>query len=102
MNYRHAYHAGNHADVLKHVVLLALVDALQRKDTPVFVLDTHAGRGEYAARRQLGKRTGEAARRQLPAWSRARPAGARRSRATWTRSRPDDPVGGAGYLPGSP
>jgi 23S rRNA (adenine2030-N6)-methyltransferase len=31
MNYRHAYHAGNHADVLKHVVLLAIVEALKRK-----------------------------------------------------------------------
>lgn len=47
MNYRHAFHAGNHADVLKHVVLLALLDALLKKDAPLFVLDTHAGRGEY-------------------------------------------------------
>ena len=36
MNYRHAFHAGNHADVFKHVVLLALIDALERKDTPFF------------------------------------------------------------------
>ena len=47
MNYRHAFHAGNHADVLKHVVLLAMIDALLRKDAPFFVLDTHAGRGRY-------------------------------------------------------
>ena len=47
MNYRHAFHAGNHADVLKHVVLLGLIDALKRKDAPFFVLDTHAGRGRY-------------------------------------------------------
>ena len=45
MNYRHAFHAGNHADVLKHIVLLALLDALKKKDAPFFVLDTHAGRG---------------------------------------------------------
>ncbi len=45
MNYRHAFHAGNHADVLKHIVLLALLDAFKRKDSPFFVLDTHAGRG---------------------------------------------------------
>ncbi|MFA4217702.1 23S rRNA (adenine(2030)-N(6))-methyltransferase RlmJ, partial [Xanthomonas perforans] len=43
MNYRHAFHAGNHADVLKHIALLALIDTLKRKDTPFFVLDTHAG-----------------------------------------------------------
>jgi 23S rRNA (adenine2030-N6)-methyltransferase len=47
MNYRHAFHAGNHADVLKHVALLFCLDALKRKDTPFAVLDTHAGRGLY-------------------------------------------------------
>lgn len=47
MNYRHAFHAGNHADVLKHVVLLYCLDALKRKETPFGVLDTHAGRGLY-------------------------------------------------------
>ena len=47
MNYRHAFHAGNHADVLKHAVLLYCLDALKRKETPFAVLDTHAGRGLY-------------------------------------------------------
>lgn len=47
MNYRHAFHAGNHADVLKHAVLLFCLDALKRKDAPFAVLDTHAGRGAY-------------------------------------------------------
>lgn len=47
MNYRHAFHAGNHADVLKHAVLLFCLDALKRKDAPFAVLDTHAGRGTY-------------------------------------------------------
>lgn len=47
MNYRHAFHAGNQADVLKHAVLLFCLDALKRKDTPFAVLDTHAGRGTY-------------------------------------------------------
>ena len=48
MNYRHAFHAGNHADVLKHSLLLALVAALRRKPAPIYVLDTHAGRGSYS------------------------------------------------------
>ena len=48
MNYRHAFHAGNHADVLKHITLLVLVDALLQKPTDVFALDTHAGRGSYS------------------------------------------------------
>ncbi|MEZ5995337.1 MAG: 23S rRNA (adenine(2030)-N(6))-methyltransferase RlmJ [Hyphomonadaceae bacterium] len=47
MNYRHAFHAGNHADVLKHAALLFCLDALKRKDAPFAVLDTHAGRGLY-------------------------------------------------------
>jgi 23S rRNA (adenine2030-N6)-methyltransferase len=47
VNYRHAFHAGNHADVLKHAVLLFCLDALGRKQAPFAVLDTHAGRGRY-------------------------------------------------------
>lgn len=47
MNYRHAFHAGNFADVHKHLVLVALIERLKRKQTPIFYLDTHAGRGRY-------------------------------------------------------
>lgn len=47
MNYRHAYHAGNAADVFKHVTLLECLLALYKKTTPFCVIDTHAGRGEY-------------------------------------------------------
>jgi 23S rRNA (adenine2030-N6)-methyltransferase len=47
VNYRHAFHAGNFADVHKHVVLLALLERLARKPKPMFYLDTHAGRGWY-------------------------------------------------------
>lgn len=60
MNYRHAFHAGNHADVLKHVVLLALCDALVAKPGAVFALDTHAGRGLYNLEGSAAQRTGEA------------------------------------------
>ena len=60
MNYRHAFHAGNHADVLKHVVLLALCDALVAKPAPCFALDTHAGRGLYRLESSSARRTGEA------------------------------------------
>ncbi|MGY0635034.1 23S rRNA (adenine(2030)-N(6))-methyltransferase RlmJ [Luteimonas sp. A478] len=61
MNYRHAFHAGNHADVLKHVVLLALCDALTVKPAPCFALDTHAGRGLYQLDGSQAVRTGESA-----------------------------------------
>lgn len=60
MNYRHGFHAGNHADVLKHVAVLALLEALGRKDTPYFVLDTHAGRGRYLLQGEQADATGEA------------------------------------------
>lgn len=61
MNYRHAFHAGNHADVLKHVTVLALLDQMQRKDSPFFVLDTHAGAGRYLLHSEQSRKTGEAA-----------------------------------------
>jgi 23S rRNA (adenine2030-N6)-methyltransferase len=59
MNYRHAYHAGNGADVLKHVVLLALLDHLARKESAYCYLDTHAGRGMYPLGAAETQRAGE-------------------------------------------
>ena len=47
-SYRHAFHAGNHADVLKHTVLIQLLRHLTAKDSPFWVIDTHAGAGIYA------------------------------------------------------
>ena len=47
LSYQHEYHAGNHADVVKHSVLALLIDALQRKPTPIRVIDSHAGAGAY-------------------------------------------------------
>jgi 23S rRNA (adenine2030-N6)-methyltransferase len=47
LSYRHAFHAGNHADVLKHFVLVCLMRYLARKDKPFWVIDTHAGAGAY-------------------------------------------------------
>jgi len=57
MNYRHAFHAGNHADVLKHIVQLALLDTFKRKDSPFFVLDTHGGRGRYLLASEESRKT---------------------------------------------
>jgi 23S rRNA (adenine2030-N6)-methyltransferase len=47
LSYRHAYHAGNHADVLKHLVLASCLEYLGRKETPYRYVDTHAGAGGY-------------------------------------------------------
>jgi 23S rRNA (adenine2030-N6)-methyltransferase len=59
MNYRHAYHAGNFADVLKHSVLFALIEALQAKATPFGFIDTHSGSGCYALDGVEAGKTGE-------------------------------------------
>ena len=59
MNYRHAYHAGNHGDVLKHAVLTAIVQKLHEKPTPLFLLDTHAGIGLYDLESVEAGKTGE-------------------------------------------
>ena len=48
LSYRHAFHAGNHADVLKHLVLVQLIRYLGQKDNPFWVIDTHAGAGAYS------------------------------------------------------
>ena len=48
LSYRHAFHAGNHADVLKHLVLMQLLDYFNQKDKPYWAIDTHAGAGVYA------------------------------------------------------
>ena len=48
LSYRHAFHAGNHADVLKHAVLVHLLDYLTQKDKPLWFVDTHAGAAQYA------------------------------------------------------
>ncbi|MBV9576800.1 MAG: 23S rRNA (adenine(2030)-N(6))-methyltransferase RlmJ, partial [Gammaproteobacteria bacterium] len=47
MNYRHAYHAGSFTDVIKHTILIMLMEALARKESPFCYIDTHAGAGYY-------------------------------------------------------
>jgi 23S rRNA (adenine2030-N6)-methyltransferase len=60
MNYRHAYHAGNFADVVKHALLVWLLRAMARKEKPFLVMDTHAGIGMYDLESDAAARTGEA------------------------------------------
>ena len=59
MNYRHIYHAGNFADVLKHAVLARLIEYLKLKDKPFRVIDTHAGIGVYDLSSEEAQKTGE-------------------------------------------
>ncbi|HET7086339.1 MAG TPA: 23S rRNA (adenine(2030)-N(6))-methyltransferase RlmJ [Rhizomicrobium sp.] len=60
MNYRHGYHAGNFADVVKHVALVAILLHLRKKDTAFSVIDSHAGRGAYDLAGEQALKTGEA------------------------------------------
>ena len=59
LSYRHSYHAGNHADVLKHVVLTLCIEALKEKDKPFLYLDTHSGAGRYLLQSEHAEKTGE-------------------------------------------
>lgn len=59
MNYRHAYHAGNHADVLKHLTLSRIFALLAKKEAPYAYLDSHAGIGLYDLSADQASRTGE-------------------------------------------
>jgi 23S rRNA (adenine2030-N6)-methyltransferase len=60
MNYRHGFHAGNFADVLKHAMLCWIVRYLQQKEAPLCMIDTHAGAGVYDLTGPQAKRTSEA------------------------------------------
>ena len=93
MNYRHSYHAGNFADVIKHIALVTIILHLQKKDAPFAVIDTHAGRGSYDLAGDEAQRTGEAA------------AGIERLRgltADGALGRYLEAVGGTSIYPGSP
>src|SRR3954464_8442994 len=60
VNYRHAYHAGNFADVVKHLALVAILLHLRKKESPFAVIDTHAGRGLYDLGGTQARKTAEA------------------------------------------
>lgn len=73
MNYRHSFHAGNSADVVKHCLLIALVRALQHKEGALTLIDTHAGCGLYDLGGDEAQRTGEAAQGVLRVFADANP-----------------------------
>jgi len=59
LSYRHSFHAGNHADVLKHTVQSLIIESLKEKEKPFLYLDTHAGAGRYLLSGEHAERTGE-------------------------------------------
>ncbi|PWE16708.1 23S rRNA (adenine(2030)-N(6))-methyltransferase RlmJ [Marinicauda salina] len=103
MTYRHADHAGNFADVLKHVVLAQCLQHLRKKDKPCAVIDTHAGRGVYELAPAAAPPRPEwvdGVRRVLDA---ERPEDVERVLAAWLDAvRAADPDGGLAIYPGSP
>ncbi|HIQ19424.1 MAG TPA: 23S rRNA (adenine(2030)-N(6))-methyltransferase RlmJ [Novosphingobium capsulatum] len=69
MNYRHSFHAGNSADVVKHSLLIALVRALQLKQGALTLIDTHSGCGMYDLEGEQAQRTGESTQGVLRAFA---------------------------------
>ncbi|KWT72317.1 MULTISPECIES: 23S rRNA (adenine(2030)-N(6))-methyltransferase RlmJ [unclassified Variovorax] len=106
-SYRHAFHAGNHADVLKHTVLIAALEHLLEKDTALTVVDTHAGAGLYRLDGDYAGTSGEAAEGVLRLLSEAK---AKADEAPLADAlarylaviRDFNPKGGARIYPGSP
>ena len=90
-SYRHAFHAGNHADVLKHTTLIALMKYLTQKDTALTVIDTHAGAGLYRLDGDYTETSGEASEGifKLILASKATPALAGRTGAAIKKVAPD-------------
>ncbi|RWM08380.1 MAG: 23S rRNA (adenine(2030)-N(6))-methyltransferase RlmJ [Mesorhizobium sp.] len=103
MNYRHAYHAGNFADVVKHAVLSRLVEYLKQKDKAFRVIDTHAGIGRYDLASVESGKTGEwqgGVGRLFEATLEPRAAALLRPYLEAVRA--ENPGGGLGRYPGSP
>ena len=106
MNYRHAYHAGNFADVLKHIVLMLCLEHLKLKEAPFRVIDTHAGAGRYRLDHDEAEKTGEwrggIGRLSGPDAEPLPAAIAALLEPYLAAVRADNPDGGLTYYPGSP
>lgn len=100
LSYRHSFHAGNHADVLKHSILIQLIHYLAQKEKPFWVIDTHAGAGRYSLESAHASKLEEYKDGIGRLWDRTDlPA----IFATYTDTvRAENPKGGLRYYPGSP
>jgi 23S rRNA (adenine2030-N6)-methyltransferase len=100
LSYRHAFHAGNHADVLKHTVTIQLMRYLGQKDTPYMVVDTHAGGGVYALDGNYASKNAEYETGIAPLWDRT---DLPEALADYVQLVKDlNPSGKMRYYPGSP
>ncbi|EJL85497.1 protein involved in catabolism of external DNA [Herbaspirillum sp. CF444] len=100
LSYRHAFHAGNHADVLKHMVTIQLLRYLGQKETPYMVIDTHAGAGVYALDGNYASKNAEYETGIAPLWDRT---DLPEALADYVQLVKDlNPSGKMRYYPGSP
>ena len=106
MNYRHAYHAGNFADVVKHAVLALVLEHMTHKPAPFRVIDTHAGIGRYDLGSPEAQKTGEwrdGIGRLLGPDAEELPAATAQALEPYLRLvRGENPGGGMTHYPGSP
>jgi len=100
LSYRHGFHAGNHADVLKHAVLALLLESLKKKEAPFAYLETHAGAGRYDLRSEQAQKTGEFHEGIERLWGTARKPEALAPYLAAVRAL--NPGGGLDFYPGSP
>ncbi|OUS29361.1 23S rRNA (adenine(2030)-N(6))-methyltransferase RlmJ [Gammaproteobacteria bacterium 45_16_T64] len=100
LSYRHGFHAGNYADVLKHSALSLVLEHMCKKDKPFAYIDTHAGAGGYSLKGEMANKTGEFTEGALKLWA-ARP---RESElAPYIHAlKQNNPNGSLNYYPGSP
>ena len=75
-SYRHGFHAGNHADVLKHIVLTHILRYFNQKETPYWFIDLHAGAGLYDLEGQWAQKKGECLSGIAPVWAAKNPPAA--------------------------
>ncbi len=102
MNYRHSYHAGNFADVFKHVQLTLLLQALRSKESPFCYLDTHAGTGRYDLQGATAQKTGEYLQGVMRFWQHGNVVDSVALADYITAVRALNPDGELRYYPGSP
>lgn len=99
-SYRHAFHAGNHADVLKHVVLIQTLSYAIQKESPVFYVDTHAGAGVYSLKSSQAKKSAESETGIDKLWREKKAPGPVLDYLNLIREL--NPSGSLQYYPGSP
>lgn len=100
LSYRHSFHAGNHADVLKHTVQSLIIQSLQEKEKPFLYLDTHAGAGRYLLNSEHAERTGEYTEGIARIWQ--HPDAPEQLNAYLSAVAALNPSGNLKYYPGSP